>query len=313
MRWRAALLMASPSAAAGEAPPALSACFTAIQNRPPASAMMIAAPTTAQDAVGSSTSRSWSTLLPLVRLSRTLGRSREVCGCLLVGTSLGLGSSCFGKNAKRSGGPTLRIPAKTLPPALRLVRQPRRNRREWKFASRRALPDTGNGPKEKVNDESFGSMEAESAIRALLHVAGVAGTGRVHVRRVGLGRAAGRLRPQRRPVAAAARERRRHVLALPAAVRELGPGPAQWPGGGRGGEPGLAAAQVRRDLVHRPDRGRQGSAHGRARGRDHLEGRFPDGAGRRGRLPHGAAADPVSSAVDGRPGSASGRAGDRAG
>ena len=91
MRWRAALLMASPSAAAGEAPPALSACFTAIQNRPPASAMMIAAPTTAQDAVGSSTSRSWSTLLPLVRLSRTLGRSREVCGCLLVGTSLGLG------------------------------------------------------------------------------------------------------------------------------------------------------------------------------------------------------------------------------
>src|SRR6266849_5408879 len=249
MRWRAALLMASPSAAAGEAPPALSACFTAIQNRPPASAMMIAAPTTAQDAVGSSTSRSWSTLLPLVRLSRTLGRSREVCGCLLVGTSLGLASSCFGKNAKRSGGTTLRIPAKTLPPALRLVRQPRRNRREWKFASRRALPDTGNGPKEKVNDESFGSMEAESAIRALLHVAGVVGPGRVH---------------------------------------------------------------VRRDLVHRPDRGRQGSAHGRARGRDHLEGRFPDGAGRRGRLPHGAAADRVSSAVDGCPGSASGRAGDRA-
>src|SRR5713101_6622644 len=34
-------------------------------------------------------------------------------------------------------------------------------------------------------------------------------------------------------------------------------------------------------------------ARGRARGRDHLEGRFPDGAGRRGRLPHGAAADRV--------------------
>src|SRR6266849_7580163 len=93
----------------------------------------------------------------------------------------------FRQERERSGGPTLRIPAKTSPPALRLVRQPRRNRREWKFASRRALPDTGNGPKEKVNDESFGSMEAESAIRAL-HAAGVAGPGRVHVRRVGLGR-----------------------------------------------------------------------------------------------------------------------------
>src|SRR5712692_2895216 len=35
LRWRVALLMASPSAAAGDAPLALSADFTAIQNRPP--------------------------------------------------------------------------------------------------------------------------------------------------------------------------------------------------------------------------------------------------------------------------------------
>jgi len=45
MRWRAALLMASPTADAGEAPPLLSTWFTAIHNRPVASAMMIAAPT----------------------------------------------------------------------------------------------------------------------------------------------------------------------------------------------------------------------------------------------------------------------------
>jgi hypothetical protein len=43
-RWCAALLMASPSVAAEEAP-ALSACFNAIQNRPTVSAMTIAAST----------------------------------------------------------------------------------------------------------------------------------------------------------------------------------------------------------------------------------------------------------------------------
>ena len=45
MRWRAALLMASPTADAGEAPPLLSAWFTATQSRPVASATMIAVPT----------------------------------------------------------------------------------------------------------------------------------------------------------------------------------------------------------------------------------------------------------------------------
>ena len=175
------------------------------------------------------------------------------------------------------------------------------------------LPDNGNGPKEKVSDGSLGSMEAQSAIRHLLHAAGAAGPGRVHVRHIGLGRAAGRLRRRRRPVAQAARERGQHVLGLPAAVRELEPGPAQRPGGSRGGGPRLVAAQVRRDLVHRPDRGRQGSAHGHTRGRDRLEGRLPDDAGRRGRLPRGAAAEPVRSAVDDRARSASGRAGSGAG
>jgi hypothetical protein len=48
MRWRAALLMASPTVDVGEAPSLLSAWFTAIQNRPVASAMMIAAPTHGQ-------------------------------------------------------------------------------------------------------------------------------------------------------------------------------------------------------------------------------------------------------------------------
>jgi hypothetical protein len=44
MRCRAASLMASPSAVPGVGPSVLSACFAAIQKRPPASAMMIAAP-----------------------------------------------------------------------------------------------------------------------------------------------------------------------------------------------------------------------------------------------------------------------------
>ena len=48
MRWRAALLMASSTADVGEAPSLLSAWFTAIQSRPVASAMMIAAPTHGQ-------------------------------------------------------------------------------------------------------------------------------------------------------------------------------------------------------------------------------------------------------------------------
>ncbi len=134
-------------------------------------------------------------------------------------------------------------------------------------------------------------MEAETAFHVPLHAAGVAGPGRVHVRYVGPERAVGRPRRRCRPVAPAAREREQHVLGLPAAVRELGPGPAQWPGGGRGGGRSLVAAQVRRDLVHRPDRDRQGSAHGHARGPNGLEGRLPDDARRRSRLPRGVAAD----------------------
>jgi len=45
IRWRAALLMASSTADVGKAPSLLSGWFTAIRNRPVASAMMIAAPT----------------------------------------------------------------------------------------------------------------------------------------------------------------------------------------------------------------------------------------------------------------------------
>src|SRR3989454_522643 len=56
----------------------------------------------------------------------------------------------FPQEREKVRRPTLRIPAKTSPPALRLVRQPPRNRREWRFATSRALPGTGNRPKEKV-------------------------------------------------------------------------------------------------------------------------------------------------------------------
>ena len=56
------------------------------------------------------------------------------------------------------------------------------------------------------------------------------------------------------------------------------------PVGGGGGEPSVAGAPVRGDLVHGPDPGRQGDAAGHARGPDCLQGRFPDRAGRRGRL-----------------------------
>src|SRR4030095_5737920 len=64
----------------------------------------------------------------------------------------------------------------------------------------------------------------------LLVLPGLAG-----VRDVGLERAAGRLRRRCRPVAPAARERRQHVLALPAAVRAVEPGATHSPSGGRGG------------------------------------------------------------------------------
>jgi len=62
MRWRAALLMASPTFAVGEAPSLLSAWFAVIQNRPKDTATMIAAPIQGP---------SWCRILRIMRFSLT--------------------------------------------------------------------------------------------------------------------------------------------------------------------------------------------------------------------------------------------------
>jgi hypothetical protein len=141
-----------------------------------------------------------------------------------------LGSSGFRKNPKRSGVPPCTFLRKLRwwlfarpPDVLEMTRV--------EFCGCAAALAMARG---ECNDESFGSMEAARAVRAPVHVARVAGPGRVHVRDVGPERAGGRLRRRCRPVAPEARERRQHVLALPAAVRELEPGPTQWPSCGRG-------------------------------------------------------------------------------